>query len=152
MPNSPTGNVSAPNESVQTQTLSSPLASAPPIGASVRLEVFVQDLDAFVDFYTRVLGFAMSTDQRATATSYRVVKRDTVRIGAALPWAPVEPESRTVPNGVEIVLEVDDIDADCQRVVDNGWPLAEDKKKRPWGLTNFRLHDPDGYYIRVTNR
>jgi len=35
-------------------------------------------------------------------------------------------------------------------VVDSGWPLAEDLQQRPWGLIDFRLHDPDGYYLRIT--
>ncbi len=23
---------------------------------------------------------------------------------------------------------------------------------RPWGLTDFRVADPDGYYLRITSR
>jgi hypothetical protein len=29
--------------------------------------------------------------------------------------------------------------------------VAEELTSRPWGLTDFRLADPDGYYIRVTS-
>lgn len=36
------------------------------------------------------------------------------------------------------------------RVVAAGWSLAEDLTRRPWGLVDFRLLDPDGYYLRVT--
>jgi hypothetical protein len=31
-------------------------------GAALRVEVFAADLDAFVDFYTRVLEFTLTTD------------------------------------------------------------------------------------------
>lgn len=132
----------------------SPLAPVePPIGASLRLEVFVQDLDAFVDFYTRVLRFTVSDDRRAAESRYVAVLRDNVRIGAVPSWAsPAAPESRAVPNGVEIVLEVDDLENEYSHVIDSGWSLAEEKQPRPWGLTDFRLFDPDGYYIRITNR
>ena len=31
-----------------------------------------------------------------------------------------------------------------------GWVLEEDITARPWGLRDFRLLDPDGYYWRIT--
>jgi lactoylglutathione lyase len=143
---------SAADNTPLTNKLAQTTPTSPPTAASLRLEVFVLDLDTFLDFYTRVLGFTVSVDRRADATPYLAVSRENIRIGASRPWAPVNPESRTVPNGVEIVLEVNDLDADYRRVIDSGWPLAHDKQRRSWGLTDFRLHDPDGYYIRVTNR
>jgi lactoylglutathione lyase len=30
--------------------------------------------------------------------------------------------------------------------------IAEPIAERPWGLRDFRLADPDGYYWRVTTR
>lgn len=50
------------------------------------------------------------------------------------------------------MLEVDDVGAMCQHVVSQGWPLAAELKPQPWGLTDFRVSDPDGYYWRVTSR
>jgi hypothetical protein len=32
------------------------------------------------------------------------------------------------------------------------WPLAEVLADRPWGLRDFRLLDPSGYYWRITSR
>jgi lactoylglutathione lyase len=52
--------------------------------------------------------------------------------------------------GVEIVLEVDDLEVERNRVESAGWPVLEDLTTRPWGLTDFRLLDPSGYYIRIT--
>ncbi len=56
--------------------------------------------------------------------------------------------------GVEIVIEVDDIDrayvlahAEATRHRGQIEPLTD----RPWGATDFRLIDPDGYYVRVTS-
>jgi lactoylglutathione lyase len=121
-------------------------------GASLRIELFPEDLDVFVDFYTRVLGFTLVADRRDTENPYVAVARDTIRIGAVRPQTPVDPRTRTVPNGVEVVLEVDDLDQAYRRVTDCAWPLVEDLKVRPWGLTDFRLHDPDGYFLRITNR
>jgi catechol 2,3-dioxygenase-like lactoylglutathione lyase family enzyme len=122
--------------------------------ASLRIELFVADLDAFVDFYTRVLGFALLADERGAdgARSYVAVSLGSARIGAVPAWSGVDRSARSVPTGAEIVLEVDDVEAAHRRVADGGWPLADELTLRPWGLTDFRAHDPDGYYLRVTSR
>ncbi|MGD0246662.1 MAG: VOC family protein [Streptosporangiaceae bacterium] len=60
--------------------------------------------------------------------------------------------ARLPPAGVELVLEVDDVGGDRDRVVGAGWPLEQDLQDRPWGLTDFRIIDPAGYYLRVTSR
>lgn len=54
--------------------------------------------------------------------------------------------------GVEIVLEVDDVDGWRDRVVASGHPIFEPLQDRPWGLRDFRISDPDGYYLRITSR
>ena len=49
-------------------------------------------------------------------------------------------------------LEVDDVVGERDRVLAAGWPLEEDLQERPWGLTDFRILDPAGYYLRITGR
>ena len=122
------------------------------MGMSLRIELFVDDLDVFVDFYTRVLAFELADDRRDTEWPYIAVARDGVRIGAVRAWKAVDQAARTVPTGTEIVLEVDDVAAEYARVLATGHPLAEELQQRPWGLTDFRLHDPNGYFLRVTGR
>jgi catechol 2,3-dioxygenase-like lactoylglutathione lyase family enzyme len=117
----------------------------------LRLELFVADLDATADFYTRFLGFAIADDRRQADPPYLAVRRDQVRIGAIRSWAPVDRSVRAWPAGAEIVLEVDNITAERDRIVTQGWPLADDLKAQAWGLTDFRLYDPDGYYLRITS-
>jgi len=56
--------------------------------------------------------------------------------------------------GVEIVLELADVaavEAAAARVERSRWPLVEPLTDRPWGLRDFRVADPDGYYLRVTH-
>jgi uncharacterized glyoxalase superfamily protein PhnB len=36
------------------------------------------------------------------------------------------------------------------RVRRSGYPLAAPMQDRPWGLRDFRVADPDGYYLRIT--
>ena len=53
---------------------------------------------------------------------------------------------RRPPTGVEIVLEVAELD----RVRRAGRPIAVGLASRPWGQRDFRLLDPSGYYVRIT--
>jgi lactoylglutathione lyase len=116
----------------------------------LRVELFVADLDVFVDFYTRVLGFEIVDARRHAEQPYVAVRRGRARIGAVRRWAPVDRSARGLPTGTELVLETDDVTAERDRVIAAGWSLDEDLTERPWGLTDFRLYDPDGYYLRMT--
>lgn len=117
----------------------------------LRCEIFSSDLDATEDFYVRVLGFRVMRFQQEPPGPYLALQRDSVRIGAAL-RAEGESGMRRPPTGVELVLEVDDVEAEHARILSTGWPVAEELQLRPWGLTDFRLTDPSGYYLRITNR
>ena len=118
---------------------------------SLRLEIFPADLNATVRFYVDLLGFALAADRRADARPYLALERDDVRIGAvAVPGG--SPAARRPPTGVEIVLEVDYLHAERDRLRLAGWPIEEDIMRRPWGLQDFRVLDPDGYYLRFTSR
>lgn len=125
----------------------------------LRMELFVDDLDASVAFYDRALGFRV--DRRDEG--YVSMRRGTVVLGLG-PVAKL-PESGTGPGftrqrlgagkgaGVEIVLELDDLDEvvalhdHCRDVA----TVAEALQRRPWGRWDFRIADPDGYYLRVTH-
>ena len=125
----------------------------------LRLELFVSDLGTSVAFYTEVLGFHVT---RADP-GYVSVRHGSVVLGLG-PVAKL-PETGEGPGftrrrlradrggGVEIVLEVDDLQEltalyrNCQaRGV-----VAEALRDQPWGLQDFRVVDPDGYYLRVTH-
>jgi predicted enzyme related to lactoylglutathione lyase len=123
-----------------------------PTGMGLRFEVFVADLQASVDFYVRVLEFAVVKDDRDGTPPYVALARDAVHVGAVAAWEPVVPEHRLPPTGVELVLEVDDLAAELARITATGWPLHEGLRRRPWGLVDVRLLDPDGHYLRVTGR
>ena len=119
---------------------------------SLRFEIFPADLDSTVDFYTRVLGFSLVTDRRDEREPYVALARDAVRVGAAARPDTGLRDERRPPTGVELVLEVDDLAAELDRVRAAAWPLVEDVTRRPWGLSDFRLLDPAGYYLRITGR
>ena len=118
--------------------------------ASLRLEIFTSDYARCIHFYTKVLQFDIVRNE----PRYLYIRKGSVYL-AALP----DPSRETVtekasyrqpPRGVEIVLEVDDLDAQRVQVVEKGWKLDSDIRMQPWGLRDFRITDPDGYYLRVT--
>ena len=116
----------------------------------LRVELFPTDLDRFVDFYVRVLRFELETDRRHEQPPYVSVSRGGVRIGALRAWQEVDPQVRSLPHGVELVIEVEDLVAERDAVLRAGATLSEDITQQYWGLEDFRLLDPDGYYIRFT--
>jgi len=119
---------------------------------NLRFEIFTSDLDATADFYGRVLGFSIVADRRADSPPYLSMHRDGVRIGASRRDDAEERTHRRPPTGVEIVLEVDDVTAELRRVQTAGWPITEPVQLRPWGLRDFRVLDPSGYYLRISDR
>ena len=122
------------------------------MSAFLRCELFPADLDEAVAFYVQVLAFRVARDERAADVPYVALERDGVRLGLAQRSGLPDREQRRPPVGVELVLEVDDLHADQNRVTSAGWALEEDITVRPWGLSDFRLLDPAGYYWRLTTR
>jgi lactoylglutathione lyase len=62
----------------------------------------------------------------------------------------VDPEQRRPPHGVELVIDVDDVDDSIAQVINAGWPIDAELELRSWGLRDFRIVDPSGYYLRIT--
>ncbi|UUZ44514.1 VOC family protein [Janibacter limosus] len=118
------------------------------MGMTLRIEIFPADIEASLAFYT-ALGFEVVG--RKEGPPYASIVRDEVRIGMVQSHAQPS-EHRAVPTGTEIVLGVDDVRAERDRLVAAGIELAEDLQDREWGLTDVRVHDPDGYYLRITDR
>jgi uncharacterized glyoxalase superfamily protein PhnB len=125
----------------------------------LRLELFVSDLGASVRFYTEVFGFSVTSAD----PGYVSVRNGSVVLGlgpvAKLPDTGVGPsftQQRLHADrgaGVEIVLELDDLD-DLRALYRNCQTrgvVAEALREQPWGLQDFRVVDPDGYYLRVTH-
>jgi lactoylglutathione lyase len=120
--------------------------------ASVRFEVFPADLEKRIAFYTNVLRFIIVRKK----DGYAYFRRDSIFIGAdqshfeqgALQGA--DRTSRKPPTGVEVVIEVDELEAERNWVVEKGWVLDADIKLQDWGLRDFRITDPDGFYLRIT--
>jgi catechol 2,3-dioxygenase-like lactoylglutathione lyase family enzyme len=123
-------------------------------GAWLRVELFVSELEPSVRFYQDVLGFERAA--RGLIGDYTVMRRGLAQIalqshshlGQKHPLKPREGERFGVC--VELVVEVDDLDAAFERARAK-WPIETTLGLRPWGRRDFRVLDPDGFYVRVTS-
>ena len=119
----------------------------------LRAELFVSDVQRSVAFYGDVLGFDVL---RAAPSGYSSVGREGAVLGlndvARLPEAhPSRPRpGEALGRGVELVVMVDDVAALHARAAATGKAEVSALAAQPWGLTDFRVIDPDGYYIRIT--
>jgi lactoylglutathione lyase len=125
--------------------------------AGLRLELFVEDMADSIAFYTQVLAFEVARHEPDDYASLRW--GDAILGIGAVAKLPEEGGyfGRNISShrrglGVEIVLEVDDVEEWHARVGTSGHPILEHLQDRPWGLRDFRIADPDGYYLRITSR
>ena len=124
---------------------------------NLRLELFTMDMEKSVDFYTGILDFKM--EGTVLNHSYQPVKKGNVTLGIG-PLSKLSddhhfnPKNGTIQKGyrVEIVLEVANVTEVYEQVKSSGYPIHSSLKTQPWGLTDFRLVDPDGYYLRITSK
>jgi lactoylglutathione lyase len=124
-------------------------------GMRLSLELFVEDMDASIDFYTKVLGFEVLREHPGDYASLRCGS-------VTLEISPISmlPEeggyfTREIASlrrglGAEVVLKIDYVDEWYCHVSGCGYPVFEPPQDRPWSLRDFRIVDPDGYYLRLT--
>jgi len=116
----------------------------------LRVELYPADLNATLDFYVHVLDFDCIRDERETGDGYLLLQRDEAVVSASQRADVGDRAARRPPVGVELVLVVDDVIRELDRIRDRGWAIEEGLTSRPWGARDFRLLDPSGYYITVS--
>lgn len=146
------------------------LLAEPPI--ALGLQLYVLDLHVSADFYARALGFEIQytrpTGRHVQPTAESIgsepnleyVSLRSGRVFLALArWAAI-PEGDYLRRGpadlrglgMEFIIEVDDAPVAEHRVLEAGFTVESPCRRRPWGATDFRVIDPDGYYLRIMSR
>lgn len=125
------------------------------MAGALRIEIFVADVAASAAFYERVLGFVREKDE----PDYVAVRLGDAAIGICAAadlrdghYLRTRLAAGAAGAGVEIVIEVDDVDAAHAHAAAAGHALLAPLRPMPWGARDFRLADPDGFYLRVTSR
>lgn len=125
----------------------------------LRYELFVDDIERSCHFYEQVLGF--SRHSVIPGESYTPISSGPVKIGVELatelPGDHHFNQEKLAGHrgvGLEIVIEVDDVDAFYEHAtarIESAQGQVEPIRDSSWGLRDFRVVDPDGYYTRVTS-
>jgi len=131
-------------------------AQAPdePSTRPIVVELFVRDVDASIAFY-KALGFGVARRYE----DYVLLRRGEIKLslqGDAHAVAGPHyftPHIGTFPRGtgVEISIQVADVDAEYIRARTAGLNIVKPMQDRPWGARDFRVADPDGYFLRITS-
>jgi lactoylglutathione lyase len=129
-----------------------------PAQNTILVELHVPDFERVKDYYGK-LGFKVMRETRpADKNGYLVLKLED---NILCFWAGNEevyeqsyfkrfPRNTKRGYGVEIVIMVADIEAYYDKIqsVAN---VVEKLRLRSWGLKDFRIEDPFGYYLRITS-
>ena len=129
--------------------------------AKIVPELYCSDLLTSLGFYVELLGFAVVYDRPEESFAFldlegahiMLVESSEQTEGERVWWTgnPEKPYGR----GMNLQIEVRDVDGVCQRLSDADWPLfrpMEEKwyRKQDFEVGNrqFLAQDPDGYLLR----
>ncbi|PLR75460.1 lactoylglutathione lyase [Bacillus sp. V3-13] len=118
-----------------------------------RLELFVEDLQKSIEFYEQILGLEF-VDKSETGAMIKqndfalLLTPDSVlNKNHFLRKGGLHPKGK----GVEFIIVTDDIDRLFKRVLEKKYPVESTLTLQSWGMKDFRIVDPDGYYLRLTS-
>jgi hypothetical protein len=116
------------------------------------LELRVCDVGVYKDFFRDVAGYEIARDD-GNFMILNTGHGEILLSGEKKKDAPQEIKvTRRYGGGVEIGIVVGDIEAAFAAAEKHTqyWPIASKIEKQPWGVRDFRVHAPDGFYVRVT--
>jgi lactoylglutathione lyase len=122
----------------------------------VFMELGTTHVEEYFSFFESVADFRILSRQ----PGYLVARSDLAELTFIDPkfWSGGHPFSGKLTGsgqglGIEIGIVVADLDkayAAALKFKDKGWPISTGIVRRPWGVRDFRVLAPDGYYLRFT--
>ena len=123
------------------------------MAVNIRLELFVKDLQKSVDFYKNVIQLELSSQNENSAMfkaeNLNLLLTQEDVISSDHYFSEIKTSQKGM--GVEIILVVPDVQSYYQRICEMQIEVESELKQQEWGMTDFRLTDPDGYYLRITS-
>lgn len=121
---------------------------------AIVVEFFVSDVDRSIDFYA-VLGFRVAKRWE----DWVLLRRGETRLGlqgdahavAGPHYFTPDIKRRPRGTGVEVSVQVEDVDAVYATVLAAGLNVVKPIQDRDWRARDFRVADPDGYFVRITS-
>lgn len=108
--------------------------------------IITTQLTASSDFYTTHLGFTVVYE----ADWYIHLKNGDIELGLMAPGLERQPACLRQPYGsvgIWISFEVEDVDAEYERLKAAGVVAEEPPQDRPWGERQFLVRDPNGFAV-----
>lgn len=109
-----------------------------------RLLLRPTDLDASVDFYERRLGLV-----RYREWGSRPHRGIVYFLGGGYLELTESPEGAVPGDGLRLWLQVADAGAARAELSARGVAIAAEPERKPWGLIEFSVHDPDGLELVI---
>ncbi|CAN5915668.1 VOC family protein [soil metagenome] len=100
------------------------------------------DIDAAIDFYEHQLGLVRYREWGSSP--HRGVVYFLGGGFLELTETPADQPRPTAPGGVRLWLQVADVAAACAELADAGVNIVESPDRKPWGLIEAVIYDPDG--------
>lgn len=118
------------------------------------IELFVSDVKRSIHYY-EALGLSVRIDrgewvQLVRDDSLLILHEDT-RVAAGPHYFTEHIARRPRGVGVEVVFEVQDVDSAYLQAQAAGAQIVKPLQDRPWNARDFRVADPDGYFVRFTS-
>ena len=118
------------------------------------VEFFVGDVERSIEFYSH-LGFHVAK----RCEDWVLLRRGETKLGLQGDTNAVTGPHYFTPDigrsprgtGVEVSVQVDDVDAVYAAVLAAGLNVVKPIQDRPWRARDFRIADPDGYFVRITS-
>ncbi|MBD7936337.1 VOC family protein [Cytobacillus sp. Sa5YUA1] len=120
-----------------------------------KIELFVEDLHQSVRFYKEIVACSLVKQSESSAL---FKNEDTFLLLTADSILDEDHyfRKRNLANkgvGVELILSVEDVNYHYKQITNVTPEVIESPiKHQSWGATDFRVIDPDGYYIRITSK
>ena len=117
------------------------------------ITLFVEDLAAAKEFYTRAFALPVHFEDDASAvfrfgdTLINLLKTDAAH--ELIEPAAVAPAHHGAR--MQLTLEVDDVDAGCAELASRGVELLNGPLDRPWGVRTAAFADPAGHIWEVAH-
>ena len=108
--------------------------------------VTTEKLDEVRTFYTQHLGFRVVFDYPSGYLGLRSMQDEAIEISFMTPCEQGQPYGG---HGVTLCMEVDDVDAEHERLSRAGVSIVVPLKDNPWGDRSFISIDPVGVWIYV---
>ncbi len=107
-------------------------------------QLFVADVEASLEFFTRKLGFRVGFSY-GDPPFYAQVVRDGVKLNLRQVDSPVfDPERREHDRLLSATITLDDAPALFVEFQNAGVECAQPLQTEPWGAQTFIVRDPDG--------